>query len=186
MWISRPASRRRTEEEEVLEQSNKEEALVDQADKEIEEPVLEQAELADEKEVLEQSDEVEEVLSSVAEQEENCGRATSSTAGDCNCCREDKAIQPTDKTMLSLFVRNIRKFLPSWYSSFPWITLCVERKKVFCVYCRFAKRHSCLLAKKGDDAFSVNGFDNYAKATVKFRAHDKCDAHREAMMKWQL
>ena len=110
--ISRPASRRRTEEEEVLEQSNEEEALVDQADKEIEEPVLEQAELADEgeEEVLEQSDEVEEVLSSVAEQEENCGRATSSTAGDCNCCREDKAIQPTDKTTLSLFVRNRHKF----------------------------------------------------------------------------
>ena len=30
----------------------------------------------------------------------------------------------------------------------------------------------------------VNGFDNYAKATVKFRAHDKCDSHREAMSKW--
>ena len=187
LWISRPASKRRTEGEELVEQSNEKEALVDQADhKEIEEPVQEQAELSDEEEVLQQSDEAEEVVSSVAEQEENCGRATSSTAGDCNCCRGDNAIQPTDKTTLSLFVRNKRKFLPSWYSSFPWITLCVGKKKVFCVYCRFAKRHSCLLAKKGDDAFSVNGFDNYAKATVKFRAHDRCDAHREAMMKWQL
>ena len=104
LWICRLASRRRTEEEEVLEQSNEEEALVDQADKEIQEPILGQAELADKNEVLEQSDEVEEVLSSVAEQEENCGRATSSTAGNCKCCREDKAIQPTNKTTLSLFV----------------------------------------------------------------------------------
>ena len=193
LWFtSRPASKRRTEE--VLEQSNEENTLMDQADKVFEEPVLEQAKMADEEavleqydeaeEVLEQYDEAEEVMSSVAEQEENSGRATSSTAADCSCCREDKPIQPTDKITLSLFVRNKRKFLPSWYSSFPWITLCVEKKKFFCVYCRFAKRHCCLLAKKGDNAFSVNGFDNYAKATVKFRAHGKCDAHREAMMRW--
>ena len=168
LWFtSRPASKRRTEE--VLEQSNEENTLMDQADKVVEEPVLEQAKMADEEavleqydeaeevleqydeaeEVLEQYDEAEEVMSSVAEQEENSGRATSSTAADCSCCREDKPIQPTDKTTLSLFVRNKRKFLPSWYSSFPWITLCVEKKKFFCVYCRFAKRHCCLLAKKG-------------------------------------
>ena len=140
---------------------------MDQVNKDIEEPVLEQAELADE----------EEVLSTLAEQEENCGRVTSSTAGDCNCCREDKAIQPTNKTMLSLFVRNRCNVLPSWYCSFPWITLCAEKKKVFCVYYRFVKQHSCLLAKMGDDSFTVNGSDNYAKAPVKFRAHDKCDAH---------
>ena len=63
----------------------------------------------------------------------------------------------------------------------------MEKKKVFCASCRFAiKRHSCLLATKGADVFSVNGFDNFAKATVKFCAHNKCDTHRGAMMKWQL
>ena len=39
---------------------------MDQADKEIEEPVLEHAELADEEEILEQSDEVEEVFNHVS------------------------------------------------------------------------------------------------------------------------
>ena len=33
--------------------------------------------------------------------------------------------------------------------------------------------------------FSCKWFDNYAKATVKFCAHDKCNAHKEAMMQWQ-
>ena len=33
--------------------------------------------------------------------------------------------------------------------------------------------------------FSCKWFDNYAKATVKFCVHDKCNAHKEAMMQWQ-
>lgn len=63
-----------------------------------------------------------------------------------------------------------------------------EEKVVFCIYCRFAKRcNHFSLAKKGDEAFSVRGFDNYKKATEKFRTHDtsKSDAHLEAMMKWK-
>lgn len=100
------------------------------------------------------------------------------------CSDEQKVFQPTESTILSQFVKKDRKFLPVWYQTYDWITLCTTTKKVFCIYCRFASKHKLLLSKRGDEAFSLNGFDNYKKATQKFQAHEKSDTHLEAKMKF--
>ena len=49
----------------------------------------------------------------------------------CTYCSDDKVFQPTEKSVLLQFVKNDGRFLASWYSTFPWITLCLEKRKVF-------------------------------------------------------
>ena len=59
------------------------------------------------------------------------------------------------------------------------------QKKVFFVYCRFAQRHNLFsFTKKGDEAFTVKGFDNFKKVVEKFEIHEKSASHMEAKMKW--
>lgn len=108
----------------------------------------------------------EESATSVAEQDIQ-------SKGDCVsiCCyNESKAYQPHEKATLSLFMKKDRRFLPVWYSKYSWITLCTSQKKVFCLYCRFAHKHKLLsFSKRGEDAFTFFGFDNYKKALEKFK-----------------
>ncbi len=115
-----------------------------------------------------------------------------SQAGEVNhncmrqCCGDDKRVyQPRGKETLSLFTNKGRKFLSSWYDKYDWLTLCTTQKKVFCIYCRFAHRHKLLtFSKKGEEAFTVRGFDNFKKATEKFRTHANSDSHLESKLKW--
>ena len=103
------------------------------------------------------------------------------------CSNSDQAFQPQDNATLSAFVRKDRKFLTAWYAEHTWITLCISKRKVLCFYCRYAAKHNqCSLSTKGEDAFSVHGFDNYKKALEKFQTHEKSASHREAVMKWNL
>ena len=52
------------------------------------------------------------------------------------------------------------------------------------VYCRYANKHKLFtFCKKGDEAFTVRGFDNYKKAIEKFRIHENSDSHLEARLK---
>ena len=76
-----------------------------------------------------------------------------------------------------------RRFLPARYDKFPWITLCTAQKE-FCVYCRYVyKLKLFTFCKKGDEAFSLKGFNNY-KAVEKFRIHENSDSHTmEARLK---
>ena len=101
------------------------------------------------------------------------------------CCDEDQqTYQPNESTILSLFVKKGRRFLPTWYDKFPWITLCTTQNKVFCVYCRYASKHKLFtFCKKGDEAFSLKGFDNYKKAVETFRVHENSDSHLKARIK---
>ena len=107
------------------------------------------------------------------------------TARKCMCCNDDqRAYHPNEGTIISLFAKKGRRFLPIWYDKFPWITMCSAQKKVFCVYCRYAHKHKLLtFCKKGDKAFSVRDFDNYKKAIEKFRIHENSDSHLEARLK---
>ena len=101
------------------------------------------------------------------------------------CSNESKAYQPRDNSTLSLFTRKDRKFLPTWYGKYPWITLCSSQRKVYCLYCRFAHKHKLFyFSKKGEDAFATLGFDNYKKAIEKFKAHAASNSHQEAQLKW--
>ena len=52
------------------------------------------------------------------------------------------------------------------------------------MYCRYAYKHnSFTFCKKGDEAFSMKGFDNYKKAVEKFRIHENSDSHLEGRLK---
>jgi len=103
----------------------------------------------------------------------------------CMCCNDDQqAYHPSEGIILSQFAKKGRRFLPAWYEKFPWVTLCTAQKKVFCVYCRYVCKHKLFtFCKKGDEAFSLKGFDNYKKAVEKFRVHENSDSHLEARLK---
>ena len=65
---------------------------------------------------------------------------------ECNkvCCSDKKSVyQPKDSKTLALFTNKNRKFLQAWYDKYKWITLCIAKKRVFCVNCRFAQAISC-------------------------------------------
>ena len=101
------------------------------------------------------------------------------------CCVDEKKVyQPRDSKTLAVFTNIKRKFLPAWYDKYHWITLCLTKKKVLCVNCRFAQNHKLLMfSKKGDAAFITTGFGNYKKAIEKFEIHEKSDCHNEARVK---
>ena len=61
------------------------------------------------------------------------------------------------------------------------------KKKVFCVYSKYAHRHDLLtFSKKGERAFTINGFDNYTKATQKFCVHENSDLYLELKLKFNV
>ena len=92
--------------------------------------------------------------------------------------------QLRDSKTLALFTNKNHKFLPAWYDKYQWITLCLTKKKVLCINCRFAQSHKLLtFLKKADAAFIISGFSNYKKAIEKFEIHEKSDCHNEASVK---
>ena len=106
------------------------------------------------------------------------------------CCGNDTvsvAYQPTDKPSLQQLFSNKRNFQPGWYKRFPWLSVCLSRKKVFCLYCRYAaKKHWIIFSKTGEQqtAFTESGYQNWKKAIEKFNAHEGSCIHREALQKW--
>ena len=65
--------------------------------------------------------------------------------------------------------------------------MCVTRGKAFCVVCRYcSEKNSLGLSKKGDDAFTLVGFDNWKKARERFNTHALSDTHKEAVLKIEL
>ena len=94
------------------------------------------------------------------------------TVSDCQavCCNNRSEVyQPkTDKD----FAKNGRNFMVAWYSKHPWITLCLTKKKVFCIFCRYARLHKTLLfSTKYNDPFFLEGYDYMKKALVNFQAY---------------
>ena len=65
------------------------------------------------------------------------------------CCGNDTvAYQPTDKPSLQQLISNKRNFQPGWYNRFPWLSVCLSRKKVFCLYCHYAAKNTGLYLVK--------------------------------------
>lgn len=101
------------------------------------------------------------------------------------CSSESKPFQPTTKETLQQLTRNGRKFLPIWYSQYPWLTVCTTKKKVFCFYCKHATvRKLVQFSKNSNPAFTDTGFNNWKKAHQKFTNHSVSHTHKEAKMKW--
>ena len=78
-------------------------------------------------------------------------------------------------------------FSSTWYKAFPWLSLCITKKKAFCCYCRYCSNNKLLgMLKKGEETFVTNGFDNWKKACKKFHQHSLSDLHKEAVLKIEL
>ena len=55
-----------------------------------------------------------------------------------HCSSDEKGYQPVDRPTLDMIATEKRNFQPRWYKQFPWLTVCLTYKKVFCFYCRYA------------------------------------------------
>ena len=113
---------------------------------------------------------------------------TPSSLCSAQCCIDQcNVFQPKDNlTIKSLKASGpsgkTRNFQPSWYTQFPWISVCVTRKSVFCLYCRYAEKHHWLsFSRCGENVFTQVGFQ---KAIEKFKSHEGSHFHREAQLKW--
>ena len=116
---------------------------------------------------------------------------TSSGSHICSaqCCDNYlKAFQPKDDTTIKSLksaTGKAKSFQTSWYCQFPWVTVCVTRKRVFCLYCRHAEKYQPLtFSRCGEKVFTEVGFQNWKKAIEKFRCHEGSRSHQEAKEKW--
>ena len=77
-----------------------------------------------------------------------------------------------------------RKIQPSWYTRYPWISVCTSRYKIFCSTCRGAKHLGLLtFCRRQNSVFLEEGFGNWSKALQRFQQHEKSDVHKEATEK---
>ena len=85
------------------------------------------------------------------------------------CCRNELEVcQPNQVEVLRSFVNKGRNFMASWYDKYPQISLCLTTKKLFCLYCRYARKHN-LFSTKYNDAFSLTGYDNLRRLLRAFK-----------------
>ena len=92
------------------------------------------------------------------------------TVQDCHgtCCKVDmnSPFQPQDKETLGSFAKGGRNFMCKWYKVHPWLTVCEERKKAFCFYCKYATNHGLLTFSKKSRKYVFNRwFQQLAKST---------------------
>ena len=112
---------------------------------------------------------------------------------DAVCCKEEsKPYQPTETAVLSKSEREFitkgipRKevFLAKWYSDYQWLTFCTTTNKAFCYICCAAQRRQLItFSKNVEEAFTTAGFNNWKKATERFKEHEQCGKHKEAVLK---
>ena len=79
---------------------------------------------------------------------------TNTTEISCSseCCKDRLTPnQPNEPSVLNLLQREqekwVRRFSPSWYSQYPWLTVCTTRLKVFCIYCRYCSINELFINK---------------------------------------
>ncbi len=147
----------------------------------VEEPVVESVEDSP-------SSAIEDEITKAIDQVDQATMPMTSETSGCSsvCCSDEtKAYHPTDKFTLQALKTKGRSFQSSWFKQFPWISVCVNRKKVFCIYCKHAKKHELFtFSKCGEKTFTDSGFQNWKKAVAKFKDHDSSHFHQEAKLKW--
>ena len=54
------------------------------------------------------------------------------------CCSDEalKPFQPTSREILVSLILNGRNFVAKWFEQYPWLTVCLTKRKVFCFECR--------------------------------------------------
>ena len=82
--------------------------------------------------------------------------------------------------------KQTRVFQSKWFDEHTWLTFCVTRNKAYCFYCRAAESRGLInFSKKAKGAFVTVGFDNWKKAKERFREHEHCPAHPDAITEVQ-
>lgn len=84
-------------------------------------------------------------------------------------CSQDslEVFQVRDKNILRATWKvqgHSRKFCVEWYSSYPWLVMCITTLKTYCVYCRYCHKRGLLTDKLGEAAFVTSGYSNWKKA----------------------
>ena len=65
-------------------------------------------------------------------------------------------------------------FQKRWFTEYKWLT--------FCAICYHGISRKVTLSKKCDEALISRGYNNWKKATEKFKEHEKIQCHLEACM----
>ena len=103
----------------------------------------------------------------------------------CPCC-ELVLHQPSDQKTLDKSIKiygkgsilKKRSFQTDWYKLHPWLSLCSSKGKAFCSICMTAKANDLFtFSTKMDNAFIFAGFDNWKKASTRFKEHENSGTH---------
>ena len=110
----------------------------------------------------------------------NSDEPQTSTEGCTVCCQLDHPFHP-DSSQIAHTQRQqgkqVRGVCCVWFEKFKWLTFCLRTNKVYCFYCRANSKSVPAARQKGDDAFTVQGFCNWKKATDKFKQHECSHFH---------
>ncbi|CAF0915180.1 unnamed protein product [Didymodactylos carnosus] len=74
---------------------------------------------------------------------------------------------------------NHRHFCFSWYERYKWFEFSEMTKKAYCFVCRFAYSEG-----RFERGFTVDGFDTWSVALIKFNKHQVASSHRNANNLW--
>ncbi|GFO21201.1 hypothetical protein PoB_004770600 [Plakobranchus ocellatus] len=80
--------------------------------------------------------------------------------------------QPTD----ILIVKGNRKFSSDWYRKYKWLTVSVQKEKLFCFYC-------ALLG--GEIVWSVTGFDDIKHLSEALKRHESSNSHTTCAVRFK-
>ena len=74
-----------------------------------------------------------------------------------------------------------RSFQAAWFSKWNWLHYYEAKDVVYCSICVKAFQKGKFFGGSLDMAFISNGFSNWKDATVKFKAHESSNSHKEAV-----
>ena len=52
------------------------------------------------------------------------------------CCSDSSVPFQPNSTLLKNMSKSGRNFVPNWFKEYPWLTACISKGKVFCIYCK--------------------------------------------------
>jgi len=70
-----------------------------------------------------------------------CASVTDTSGHECDDCQEmccwveqnSQPFQPRDTATINALTDGRRNFMPKWYNSYQWLTVCKSIKRVFCI-----------------------------------------------------
>ena len=60
---------------------------------------------------------------------------------DGSCCSDSSVPFQPNSTLLKNMSKSGRNFVPNWFKEYPWLTACISKGKVYCIYCKSAAKN---------------------------------------------